>query len=161
LETEAADLESRLSRSRMEAIEADEQAASMRVTLATATEQLQRLTAQKRIYAVDLERRSAALTDARARLEALDLELRSLREASTQARKQREQKEIKKARLSSDLDHLIQSCQTELDENIVEVCERLDHNEANQAASMAASSTEDSETPLPQINRDIESPSPL
>ncbi|MBO0860907.1 MAG: hypothetical protein J2P21_20975, partial [Chloracidobacterium sp.] len=125
LETEAADLENRLSRLRMEAIEADEQAASMRVTSALATEQLQRLAAQKRLHAADLEQRSSALTDARALLESLDIELRSLRETSTIAREQRAQKEIEKARLSSDLDHLIQDCQTELDENIVEVCERL------------------------------------
>src|SRR5262245_1359780 len=131
LETEAADLESRLSRIRMEAVEADEQAASMRVTSGVATEQLQRLTAEKRIHAADLERRTSALTEARARLEALDLELRSLREAATQAREQRAQKEIEKARLSSDLDHLIQSCHAELGENIAEICERLEHNGAD------------------------------
>src|SRR5262245_63370177 len=131
LETEAADLESRLSRIRMEAIEADEQAASMRVTLAAATEQLQQLTAQKRMRAVEFEGRVSALNDARALLESLDLELRSLREASTQAREQRAQKEIEKARLSSDLDHLIQSCHAELGENIAEICERLEHNSAD------------------------------
>jgi chromosome segregation protein len=146
LETEAADLESRLSRSRMEAIEADEQAASMRITSAIATEQLQRLAAQKRLRAVDLELRVSALADARARLETLDTELRSLREASTQAREQRAQKEIEKARLSSDLDHLIQSCHAELDENIAEVCERLEQNETASAP----------ETPLPQIDRNLE-----
>jgi chromosome segregation protein len=147
LETEAADLESRLSRSRMEAVEADEQAASMRVTSELATEQLQRLAAQKRLHAVDLEQRASAMNEARARLEALDIELRSLREASTQAREQRAQKEIEKARLSSDLDHLIQDCQNELDENIAEVCERLELNESSSAP----------DTPLPQIDRKRES----
>jgi chromosome segregation protein len=155
LETEAADLESRLSRIRMEAIEADEQAGGMRVTLATATEQLQRLTAQKRVRAVDLERRVSALTDARASLEALDLELRSLREASTQAREQRAQKEIEKARLSSDLDHLIQTCQGELGENIAEVCERLEHNKSVLEHNDDALT---SETSPPRIDRDLESP---
>jgi len=154
LETEAADLESRLSRIRMEAVEADEQAASMRVTLAVATEQLQRLTAQKRLRAVDLERQVSALTDARARLEALDLELRSLREASTQAREQRAQKEIEKARLSSDLDHLIQSCHAELGENIAEVCERLENNKT---IAEHNDDTPASETSLLQLDRDTES----
>src|SRR5262245_26811279 len=158
LETEAADLESRLSRIRMEAVEADEQAASMRVTLAAATEQLQRLTAQKRLRAVDLERQVSALTDARARLEALDLELRSLREASNQAREQRAQKEIEKARLSSDLDHLIQSCHTELGENIAEVCERLEHNKTIFEHN---DDTSTSLTSLPQFDRDQESLHPL
>src|SRR5262249_257140 len=92
VETEGADLDSRLSRSRMEAIEADEQAIAMRVTLTGATEQLQRLTAQKRLRAVEFERRSSALTAAREKLEALDIELRSLREAATLAREQRAQK---------------------------------------------------------------------
>jgi chromosome segregation protein len=87
------------------------------------------------------------MTEVRARLEALDLELRSLREASTQAREQRARKEIEKARLSSDLDHLIQDCQTELDENIAEVCERLELNE----------SASPPDTPLPQIDRKPES----
>ncbi|HKC88711.1 MAG TPA: hypothetical protein VKG02_22200, partial [Blastocatellia bacterium] len=153
LETEAADLESRLSRIRMEAVEADEQAASMRVTQAVATEQLQRLTAQKQLRAVDLERQVSALTDARARLEALDLELRSLREASTQAREQRAQKDIEKARLSSDLDHLIQSCHAELGENIAEVCERLEQNKTILEHSDDPTT---SETSLPQIDREPE-----
>jgi chromosome segregation protein len=158
LETEAADLESRLGRIRLEAIEADEQAASMRVTLAAATEQLQRSTAQKRLRAVDLERRISGLTDARARLESLDLELRSLRESSSQAREQRAQKEIEKARLSSDLDHLIQTCHAELGENIAEVCERLEQNKTALETNEPAPAPE---TSLPQIDRDMEPPIPL
>jgi chromosome segregation protein len=155
LETETADLESRLSRSRMEAVEADEQASSMRVTSALATEQLQRLAAQKRLHVVDLEQRSAALTEARARLETLDVELRSLREAASQAREQRAQKEIEKARLSSDLDHLIHDCFNELDENIAEVCQRLELSETTSPPG----------TPLPpsgpNADRNVDTPSPL
>src|SRR5262249_46202961 len=148
LETEGADLDSRLSRSRMEAIEADEQAIAMRVTLTGATEQLQRLTAQKRLRAVEFERRSAQRTPDRKTPEGLDIELRSLREATTQPREKRAKKEIKKARLSSDLDHLIQSCQTELGENIAEICERLERSRQ-------------SETPLPSIVQCVESRIPL
>src|SRR5215510_14645624 len=148
LETEGADLNSRLSRSRMEAIEADEQANAMRATLTGATEQSQRLTAQKRLRAVEFERRISALTAARERLEALDLELRSLREAATLAREQRAQKEIEKARLSSDLDHLVQSCHAELSENIAEICERLERSRL-------------SDTPLPSIDQRLEPRIPL
>ncbi len=158
LETEASDLDNRLSRSRMEAIEADEQTTTMRDSLTGATEQLQRLTAQKRLYAVEFERRVLGLTAAREKLEALDLELRSLREHSTQAREQRAQKEIEKARLSSDLDHLIQSCHTELDENIVEICERLENSRQSAMHDEDASATE---TPLPSIDHDWESRIPL
>jgi chromosome segregation protein len=123
----------------------------MRVTLAAATEQLQRSSTQKRLRAVELEQRISALTDARAQLEAIDLELRSLREAATQAREQRSQKEIEKARLSSDLDHLIQSCHAELGENIAEICGRLEHNK------------NDSSPPpfLPQVVRNMEPVSSL
>jgi chromosome segregation protein len=158
LETEAADLESRLSRSRMEAIETDEQVTNMRVTLASVTEQLQRSSTQKRLGAVELERRVSALTDARSLLEAIDLELRSLREAATQAREQRSQKEIEKARLSSDLDHLIQSCHAELGENIAEICERLEQNETSTETPLPKSAPV---APLPRIDRNSESPIPL
>jgi chromosome segregation protein len=135
----------------MEAIEADEQTTTTRVALTGATEQLQRLTAQKRLQAVELERRVSSLTAARQKLEALDLELRSLREAFTQSREQRAQKEIEKARLSSDLDHLIQSCHAELGENIAEICERLE----------LSRQSDTSETPLPSIDRKTEARIPL
>ncbi|MGE0126690.1 MAG: chromosome segregation protein SMC [Blastocatellales bacterium] len=157
LETESSDLESRLSRSRLEAIEADEQTNTTRATLTDTTEQFQRLTAQKRLRAMEFEKRSSALMAARENLEALDLELRSMREASTQAREQRAQKEIEKARLSSDLDHLIQSCRTELDENIVEVCERLELSKL----SAAPTPITETQPPLSSNDRHLESAIPL
>ncbi len=135
LETEGGDLEDRLSRIRFESIEAEEQMNSMRLTLAIATEQMQRLTAQRRLRAMELEKRSSALTDARQKLEALDIELRSLREGAAQSREQRAQKEIEKARLSSNFEHLIQTCQAELGEDIAEVCKRLELSK--QAAEQA------------------------
>src|SRR5262249_13420652 len=117
LETEAADLESRLNRIRMEAVEADEQASGTPVPPATAAEPHQRLTAKRRVRAVDVEQRVRAWTGARAGLNSPDLDWRSLREPSTRAREKRAKKEFEKARLSSDLDHLIQSCHGELGEN--------------------------------------------
>src|SRR5262249_35487173 len=114
---------------RLESIEANEQTNTMRHTLTGTTEQFQRLTAQKQLRAMDFERRASTLAAAREQLDALDIELRYLREALTQAREQRAQKEIEKARLSSDLEHLVQSCHTELGENIVEICERLERND--------------------------------
>jgi len=157
LETEAGDLDNRLNRSRMEAIEADEQTSAMRVTLTGATERLQQLTAQRQLRAMEFERCASALTTAREKLDALDLELRSLREAAIQAREQRAQKEIEKARLSSDLDHLIQSCHTELGENIAEICNRLDLS--RQSADRA--STTELPSPLPSGSRRLEPGSSL
>ena len=158
LDTEASDLDNRLSRSRLEAIEADEQTTALRFSLTGATEQFQRLTAQKRLYAVELERRVSGLTVAREQLDALDMELRSLREYTSQAREQRAKKEIEKARLSSDLDHLINSCHTELDENIVEICERL---EVSRQSAECDDTTSATDTPPPSINHHLESGDPL
>jgi chromosome segregation protein len=169
LETEAGDLDSRLNRSRMEAIEAEEQINSMRLTLTSVTEQLQRLTAQKQLRALEFERRSLALMTVRKTLETLDLELRSMREAATQAREQRAQREIEKARLSSNLDHLIQSCHTELGENLTEICERLELNKQttnrhhnsdsssdNTATSLSSSPHPESTAPLSDAGNEKE-----
>jgi chromosome segregation protein len=126
LETEASDLEDRLNRSRLEAVEADRGASAAQTTLVSATEQLQQLTAQRRLQALGLEQKAAALARAREKVEAIEMELRATRAAATQAREERAQREIEKARHLSDLDHLIQSCRTELGENIAEVCRRLE-----------------------------------
>jgi chromosome segregation protein len=125
LENEATDLDNRLSRSRLEAIEADDQTSAIQSTVQSIVEQLQKLMADQQVQAEELEQRSAALAAARERLESIDLELRSAREAAAQSREERAQREIEMARLSSNLEHLIHSCQMELGENIVEVSERL------------------------------------
>jgi chromosome segregation protein len=126
LENEATDLDNRLSRSRLEAVEADDQTSAIKTTLQSIAEQLQKLTADQQVQAEGLEQRGAALAAARERLESIDLELRSTREAATQSREERAQREIEMARLSSNLEHLIHSCQMELGENIAEVSERLE-----------------------------------
>jgi chromosome segregation protein len=126
LENEATDLDNRLNRSRLEAIEADDQTSGIQSTLQSIAEQLQKLTADQQVQAEGLEQRGAALVAARERLEAIDLELRSAREAATQSREERAQREIEMARLSSNLEHLIHTCQMELGENIAEVSERLE-----------------------------------
>ncbi len=159
LETEAGDLESRLNRNRLEAIEADSQASSMQTTLVSTTEQLQQLTAQRQLRAAEVERRTGTLASARQRVELLEAELRSARETASQAREERMQKEIEKARLSSDLEHLIQSCQTELGENIVEVCQRLDASK--QQAESPALAQEMSEPPQTQPTSEPQSAIPL
>lgn len=128
LENESGDLTSRLERSRFEAIEAEEQSSNMQATLVSTTEQLQSLVARQQIQASELESKSATLAAARNRLETLDSQLRQLRDSSMQAREQRAQKEIERAKLTSDLEHLVQTCHAELGENIVEVCERLNQN---------------------------------
>jgi chromosome segregation protein len=87
-----------------------------------------------------------ALASARARLETIDAQLRSAREASMQAREDRAQKEIERAKLTSNLEHLIQACHAELGENIIEVCERLEQSQqAAQALANALPAEESTE----------------
>jgi hypothetical protein len=47
---------------------------------------------------------------AREQVETLDLQLRAARDAATQAREERAQREIERAKLSSDLEHLATLC---------------------------------------------------
>jgi chromosome segregation protein len=147
LESEAGDLENRLSRSRLEAIEADDQASTTQATIHGMTEQLQNLVNQQESQTAELERRSALLVAAREKLESIETQLRVARDAATQTREERAQKEIEKVKLTSDLEHLIQSCHAELGENIVEVCQRLE--QAIQSSSLQQEVP--GPTPFPQI----------
>ncbi len=126
LESEAGDLDNRLNRSRLEVIEAGDQATSMEETIQNLGERLQQLTSRQQSLASDLEQHNLELGSARERLQSIEGDLRASRDASAQAREERAQKEIEKARLTSDLEHLIHSCRAELGENIVEVCQRLE-----------------------------------
>lgn len=126
LESEANDLENRLARSRMEAVEADDQTNAIQSSIHNMAEQMQKLMADQQLQAAELEQRGAALAAARESLESIDLALRSAREAATQSREERAQREIEMTRLSSNLEHLMHSCQMELGENIAEVSERLE-----------------------------------
>jgi len=146
LENESGDLTNRLERSRFEAIEAEEQSSSMQTTLVSTTEQLQTLTAQQQLRAAELEEKSAALAAARERLETLDAQLRNTRDALMQARENRTKKEIERAKLTSDLEHLIQACNTELNENIVEVCQRLEQSKLAAEAIVAEAETDRANT---------------
>ena len=72
---------------------------------------------------------------------------RAAREAASQTREARAQREIEQARLSSNLEHVIQACQTELGENIAEVVERLELN--RQAIEAELAQADAGEAPRP------------
>jgi chromosome segregation protein len=127
LESEAGDLENRLSRARLEAIEAGDQTNTTQAAIREVAEQLQNLISQQESHAAELESRSALLVAAREKLEAVESQLRIARDTAMQTREERAQREIEKVKLTSDLGHLIDSCYTELGENIVEVCDRLEN----------------------------------
>ncbi|QQS47714.1 MAG: chromosome segregation protein SMC [Acidobacteriota bacterium] len=129
LRNESADLENRLNSARMEAIAAREQAAATETNISSTGEQLEQLTARQQSMGAEIEERNRALTEVRRRVEEIELQLRGLRETSSQTREERAQKEIELARLSSNVEHLLQICHAELGENLVEVCERLDQQQ--------------------------------
>lgn len=126
LDNEANDLDSRLNRTRLEALEANDQTGTLQTALLNITDELQQLTVARGQRAAELEQRAAALSHARNAADHIETELRAARATATQNREESMQSEIEKARLSSDLDHLIHSCRAELGENIVEVCARLE-----------------------------------
>jgi chromosome segregation protein len=138
LESEAADLQSRMQRNQLESLEATEQAENTRAILASLAEEMQRLAAERRRLTYDLELRAAALASARERAESLDRDLRVAREAAGQAREVRAGHEIENARLTSNLEHVIGACQADLGENIAEVVQHLDEAPAEGAPAIQA-----------------------
>ncbi|MCI0661512.1 MAG: hypothetical protein L0220_10595, partial [Acidobacteria bacterium] len=155
LESEASDLDSRFTRSRMEAIEADEQTNTIRTTIQSMAEQLNELSARQRSSVEELEQRTAALATVREKLESIDVELRTARESAAQSREERAQKEIERARLTSNLEHLIHSCHLELGENIVEVCERLESGKQSETSQTDQPGVED-RSPEQESNQEID-----
>lgn len=137
LQNESADLDNRLNVARMEAIAANEQTSTTETNVAGVSEQLENLTGQQQLRLAELDQRTRALAVARERTEEIELQLRTLRETSVQTREARARKEIELARLSSNIDHLLQACHAELGENLVEICDRLD-----QQPELAASVSE-------------------
>jgi chromosome segregation protein len=147
LDGEADDLQGRLNRSRFESLEADEQAQAAQAARSRLAAQLETLAATREERAAELERQTAALTSARAQLEALERELRERRETASQLREERAQLDIEQARLSAEINHIIESCRTELGENIVEVCDRLEQTQQSAPASPPAGSSAPASAP--------------
>ncbi|MBI1763587.1 MAG: chromosome segregation protein SMC [Acidobacteria bacterium] len=126
LENETSDLSNRLDRTRLEAVEADEQANQLSASIENIAEQSTELLAEQTRFNAELTERSQIMNAAREQVETLDLQLRAARDAATQAREERAQREIERAKLSSDLEHLSTLCYNELGEQIGEVVERLE-----------------------------------
>ncbi len=148
LENETSDLSNRLDRTRLEAVEADEQANQLSASIENIAEQSQELLAEQARFNAELTERSQIMNSAREQVETLDLQLRAARDAATQAREERAQREIERAKLSSDLEHLSTLCYNELGEQIGAVVERLEQaaqqgegEEAEVQAELAPTST--------------------
>lgn len=126
LESETQELKNRLGRLEFEALEINETVVQARQTLETAREQQVRLGTEQEQLALELEERGLQMTSAREKYEAIEHALREARETSASVRETRAELEIDLARLTTNLEYLIQTCHSELGENLIEVCERLD-----------------------------------
>ena len=126
LESETQELKNRLGRLEFESLEINETVQQARLTLETAREQQVKLLAQQETLGLELEERSLQLMAAREQYDQIEMTLRLARDESTRIREERAQLEIDLARLTTNLEYLIQGCHSELGENLVEVCDRLD-----------------------------------
>jgi chromosome segregation protein len=126
LESETQELKNRLGRLEFESLEINETVQQARLTLETAREQQVKLLAQQETLGLELEERSLQLMAAREQYDQIEMTLRIARDESTRIREERAQLEIDLARLTTNLEYLIQGCHSELGENLVEVCDRLD-----------------------------------
>lgn len=138
LENEAHELEGRLNRHHLEALEADDQTGQLQIALDNTTDEWQRLTIAREQQAAVLAQRAALLDHARQAADGIETELRRARQAATEIREERLQTEIEKARLASDLHHLLQAGQSELGEDIAAVCARLETSAALPAETLTA-----------------------
>ncbi|MFN7622269.1 MAG: chromosome segregation protein SMC [Acidobacteriota bacterium] len=126
LESETQELRSRLGRLEFESVEINETITQARQNFEIAKEEQTSLTTRQQQISIEFEERSLQLTNAREQYETIEQSLRLVRDSSSAIREQRAQLEIDLARLTTNLDYLIQTCHSELGENLVEICQRLD-----------------------------------
>src|SRR5262245_35875053 len=156
LENEVVDLEKRLNRSRLEVIEADDQTITLGKAIEDIAGRLAELTSQQQARVLEINEQTLALNSTREKLEVLNQESRSHRESAHEAREERARMEIERARLTSDLEHLINSCRTELGESIVDVSERLEASPRDPIDHALAEPAISSESEEDEIDDDFE-----
>ncbi|HYE73854.1 MAG TPA: hypothetical protein VEF04_11000, partial [Blastocatellia bacterium] len=122
LENEIQDILRRLDRNQLEAIEAEEQIRLLEQSSTTLREEISELEKSLGEYRDDFNQLSQQLQGQRERLQALSQNLKQQRDALLQIRDERSKLEIEQARLSAGIDHLKSACQSELGEDIVEIC---------------------------------------
>lgn len=126
LESETQELRNRLGRLEFEAVEITETITQAKQNFEIARDEQAELSTRQQQISLEFEERSQQLTNTREQYEAIEQSLRLVRETSSSVREQRAQLEIDLARLTTNLDYLIQTCHSELGENLVEICHRLD-----------------------------------
>ncbi len=125
LESEANELQMRLNRSRLEALEATERIASIEAALSQAADEMARLGDHRSVLDAGVQECSKGLADARQLQDALELKVRETRDRAMTLRDERAQLEVERARSSTMLEHLVQSCQQELSEDITKLASQI------------------------------------
>jgi chromosome segregation protein len=125
LESETEQVESRLSKLEFELIELRETVEQIGLSLENGRLQEEELSARQRSMSERLAERTQQLAMAREQLETIELTLRAVRDQAAQGREARAEQQIELARLSSHQEHLVQTCQAELGEDLGSICERL------------------------------------
>ena len=126
LENEIQTLNNRIGRLEFEDVEIGENLSLASQNYELVREQLSDLNLRREQISVEFEERSIQLTNTRERLEQVEISLREARDNSTTIREQRAQIEIDLAKLTANLDYLIQTCHSELGEDLVKVTEQLE-----------------------------------
>lgn len=138
LDNEIQTLNNRIGRLDFEDVEITENLTQARMIFEVASGELTDLNTRREQISLEFEERSNHLANTRERLEQLEQTLREVRDNSTLVREQRAQVEIDLAKLSANLEFLIQSCHSELGEDLIRVCEQLDQLSATKVTTTAA-----------------------
>ena len=125
LENETEQVETRLSKLEFELIELRETVEQIGLSLESGRLQEEELSARQRSMSERLAERTQQLAMAREQLETIELTLRTVRDQAAQGREARAEQQIELARLTSHQEHLVQTCQAELGEDLGSICERL------------------------------------
>lgn len=130
LENETEQLDTRLSRLEFELLELRGSVEQLGLSLENGRLQEEELTARQRSMSDRLAERTLQLTMAREQLETIEVTLRAVRDQAAQGREARAEQQVQLARLTSHLEHLVETCQAELGEDIGAICERLSQSSA-------------------------------
>src|SRR5262249_1076512 len=125
LENEANDLQMRLNRSRLEALETTERASAIESALGRTANDMSSLGDHRTALDSDVLQCSESLLEARRLQDALELEVRGTRDRAMALRDERAQLEVERARTSTMLEHLAQLCHQELSEDITRLASQL------------------------------------
>lgn len=129
LEEERRHLQGKIEQSRFELLQLETKSQELREGLSKDTRSFEELQARLINCSSSVKEAEAALASARERTSGLEPELSELRSRVTQARERRAVLEIEQARVTSELEHIEQSCQSELQRSLAELLTEEEHTD--------------------------------